>query len=34
MTNFTYDKNKRAWFRSDGSRVLNGNRIYSNGVYY
>lgn len=34
MTNFTYDKNKRTWFRSDGSRVLNGNRIYSNGVYY
>lgn len=34
MANFTYDKNKRTWFRSDGSRVLNGNRIYSNGVYY
>lgn len=34
MANFTYDKNKRAWFRSDGSRVLNGNRIYSNGIYY
>ena len=34
MANFTYDKNKRTWFRSDGSRVLNGNRIYSNGIYY
>lgn len=34
MANFTYDKNKRTWFRSNGSRVLNGNRIYSNGVYY
>lgn len=34
MANFNYDKNKRAWFRTDGSKVLNGNRIYSNGVYY
>lgn len=31
---FTYNKSKKAWFRSDGSRVLNGNRIYSNGIYY
>lgn len=34
MAKFTYDKNKRAWLRADGSKVLNGNRILSNGIYY
>lgn len=34
MAKFTYDKNRRVWLRADGSRVLNGNRILSNGIYY
>ena len=34
MVKFTYDKNRRVWLRADGSRVLNGNRILSNGIYY
>ena len=35
MTNFTYNKQKRRWYRSDGSEVKPGNRVLGkNGIYY
>lgn len=35
MTNFVYNKQKKRWYRKDGSEVKLGNRILgSNGNYY
>ena len=35
MSNFTYNKQKRRWYRSDGSEVKPGNRVLGkNGIYY
>ena len=35
MADFTYNKQKRRWYRSDGSEVKPGNRVLGkNGIYY
>lgn len=35
MSDFTYNKQKRRWYRSDGSEVKPGNRVLGkNGIYY
>lgn len=35
MAEFTYNKQKRRWYRSDGSEVKPGNRVLGkNGIYY